>query len=122
MDLAVASPGSVHLLDYGAFYWPPWTPWGVAQLYRTPRCILPAAYAVHLWETKMWRSLLGNLRPETLAPRDTCFARLAAAVHNGSFAFGDALLGPDEPADTASTLVSSSSLLQQLGPSHRYPK
>ena len=37
MEMAVAHPGSVRLLDYTAFYWPPWNPWGVAQIYRVRR-------------------------------------------------------------------------------------
>ena len=36
-----------------------WTPWGIAQLYRTPRCLLPNASAVHLWETKVGREAPG---------------------------------------------------------------
>lgn len=50
--LAADHPGSVRQLGYGAFYWPPWNTWGIAQLYRSGRCLLPEAFAVHLWETK----------------------------------------------------------------------
>ncbi|EOD17055.1 hypothetical protein EMIHUDRAFT_244523 [Emiliania huxleyi CCMP1516] len=48
-----SAPSSVRVLAYGAFYWPPWNPWGVAQLYRSERCLLRGGYAVHLWETKL---------------------------------------------------------------------
>ena len=44
---------TVHALDYDVFYWPPWNPWGIAQLYRTPTCIMAEQQAVHLWETKV---------------------------------------------------------------------
>ena len=53
MELAIDFPGTIRLLNYTSFYWPPWNPWGIAQLYRTRRCLVPGAYAVHLWETKM---------------------------------------------------------------------
>lgn len=44
MELASQlGPSAIRLLDYTAFYWPPWNPWGVAQLYRTPRCMLPSS-------------------------------------------------------------------------------
>ena len=39
-ELAQQMPGAVHTLDYTSFYWPPWSPWGIAQLYRTPTCIM----------------------------------------------------------------------------------
>lgn len=72
-----ATPGSgVRLLGYTAFYWPPWSPWGVAQLYRTPRCVVPGSHAVHLWETKVWTTLLGSLTPDAVRRRSSCFEKL----------------------------------------------
>ena len=58
MELAIAKPGLIALLDYTSFYWPPWNPWGVAQLYRSSRCMMPNSMGVHLWETKMWARYL----------------------------------------------------------------
>ena len=40
-------PGQVRLLGYTAFYWPPWNPWGIAQLYRTQRCVMHESMGVH---------------------------------------------------------------------------
>ena len=65
-------------------YWPPWNPWGISQLYRSPRCLMPESLGVHLWETKMYQSLLGKLTAEIVNKRDTCFARMASAVLDGS--------------------------------------
>ncbi len=45
-ELAQQMPGAVHTLDYTSFYWPPWSPWGIAQLYRTPTCIMAKQSAV----------------------------------------------------------------------------
>jgi hypothetical protein len=53
-QLARAMPDAVHVVGYDTFYWPPWNPWGIAQLYRTARCLMPGAVGVHLWETKMF--------------------------------------------------------------------
>ena len=40
----------------------------------------PAArYAVHLWETKVWRSLLSSLSPAKLEAHGSCFAKAALA-------------------------------------------
>ena len=52
-ELAQQMPDAVHTVGYSKFYWPPWNPWGIAQLYRTPTCILAEQLAVHLWETKV---------------------------------------------------------------------
>jgi len=114
MELAIAQPGAIALLDYTAVYWPPWNPWGVAQLYRTPRCMLPQSVGVHLWETKMWASLLSRLTPEMVNQRDTCFARLAAAVLDGSFDFRSAILDESMPAETADVVIVQTDLAALL--------
>ena len=105
MEMAIAKPGSVNLLPYTALYWPPWNPWGVAQIYRSARCMMPESIGLHLWETKMWASLLSKLQPEAVRKRDTCFTRLAAAVLDGSFDFSSATLGVQEPAEVVDTVV-----------------
>jgi hypothetical protein len=92
MEFALKAPERVEALPYTAFYWPPWTPWGIAQLYRSQRCLARDAYAVHLWETKMWGQLLSRLEPPMLRAPSTCFAHLAAAVFNGSYDFSLATL------------------------------
>jgi len=113
-ELAQQMPGAVHTVDYAKFYWPPWNPWGIAQLYRTPTCILSEQQAVHLWETKVWGSLLGKLTPETVRARSTCFTRLAAAILDDSYDFGAARLAPNQRAHRNDTVVFSSSLLARL--------
>jgi hypothetical protein len=100
-------PGSVRVLDYSSFYWPPWSDWGLAQLYRTGRCLLPGSSAVHLWETKMWRSLLGHLAPHDVERGASCFARSMAAVLGGSYDFSSARLEPGELAEEEIVSVSS---------------
>ena len=110
------TPSQLGVLPYDSAYWPPWNPWGLAQLYRTPRCMLPEARAVHLWETKMWRPLLGELTPERVRKQDSCFMRLAAAVLDGSYNFSAALLGPTEVAEDEQRVLYSSSLLAQWSP------
>ena len=114
MEMAVAHPGSVRLLDYTAFYWPPWNLWGVAQIYRAQRCILHGSYGVHLWETKMWASLLGKLTPADVQKGDSCFARLASAVLDGSYNFGPATLEPGAPAETVDRVLAQRDLASQL--------
>lgn len=114
MEMAIAKPGSVRLLDYTALYWPPWNPWGVAQIYRAPRCMLPQSIGLHLWETKMWSSLLGRLQPEAVRKRDTCFMRLAAAVLDDTYDFSSATLRDDEPAEVIDTLVREHTLADLL--------
>ena len=118
MDLAVERPGSVVLLNYTSLYWPPWNPWGVAQLYRTPRCLMPGSIGVHLWETKMWRALLSKLTAELVNRRDTCFARIAAAVLDGSYNFQPATLEADQPAETTDTILSQVDLSAILQAEH----
>ena len=110
------TPAQLGVLSYDSAYWPPWNPWGLAQLYRTPRCMLPEARAVHLWETKMWRPLLGGLTPERVREQDSCFMRLAAAVLDGSYNFSAALLGATEVAEDEQHVLYSSSLLAQWSP------
>ena len=107
-------PSQVRLLEYDAFYWPPWNPWGIAQLYRTPRCLMPSSYAVHLWETKMWASLLGKLQPATVASRATCFTRIASAVLEGHFNISDAVVPQGSRADVETTLVYSRPLVDEF--------
>lgn len=121
MQLAIAQPGAIRLLDYTAFYWPPWNPWGIAQLYRTPRCLMPASMGVHLWETKMWKLLLQGLTPEIIAKRDTCFSRMAAAVHDGSFNFAAATLDEGMAAETVDKVVMGHDLsgILQAAPDER---
>ena len=114
MDLAMRRPGQVRLLDYTAFYWPPWNPWGIAQLYRTPKCVMHESMGVHLWETKMWKSLLSNLTPDLVRKRDSCFASLAAAVLDSSFEFGAATLAEGQTADEDDSLIQSTDLSQLL--------
>jgi len=106
---------SVHVLDYAAFYWPPWNPWGIAQLYRTPTCLLPNAYAVHLWETKVWKTLLSTLSTAQVTAADTCFTRIASAILSDSFDFSSAIIGASERAAEGVTVVSSRPLLSQIG-------
>ena len=77
----------------------------MAQIYRSPRCMLPQSLGLHLWETKMWAVLLGKLQPDTVDKRDTCFARLAAAVLDGSFDFSSATLPEGTPAEVKDVLV-----------------
>ena len=113
-ELAQQMPDSVHTVDYAKFYWPPWNPWGIAQLYRTQTCILPEQQAVHLWETKVWASLLGKLTPEMVRERSTCFTRLAAAIMDDSYDFGAARLAPNVLAHRNDPLLFSSSLLSRL--------
>lgn len=114
MELAIAQPGTIALLDYTTMYWPPWNPWGIAQLYRTKRCMLPQSLGVHLWETKMWAVLLSKLTPQMVRQRDTCFTRLAAAVLDGSFDFSGATLAEGMPAETADTLLAQTDLASLL--------
>jgi hypothetical protein len=114
MELAIRDPGSVRLLGYTAFYWPPWNPWGVAQIYRAARCALPASMGIHLWETKMWASLMSKLTPERVKRRDTCFTRLAAAVLDGSFDFSSATLDDGAAAETTDTLLAQTDLARLL--------
>ena len=114
MEMAIAKPGSVKLLPYTAFYWPPWNPWGVAQIYRAKRCILPDSLGLHLWETKMWASLLGKLQPEVINKRDTCFSRLAASVLDGSYDFSSATLSEEQPAETADQVIATHDLASLL--------
>ncbi|KAL1527708.1 hypothetical protein AB1Y20_009093 [Prymnesium parvum] len=104
------------VLEYDSLYWPPWNAWGLAQLYRTPRCMLEHARAVHLWETKMWRALLGGLTPSRVEKQDSCFLRLAAAVLSDSFNFSAAMLVPPQTASTEEHLLYSVSLLEQWSP------
>ena len=105
---------TVHALDYDVFYWPPWNPWGIAQLYRTPKCVMHESMGVHLWETKMWKSLLSNLTPDLVRKRDSCFASLAAAVLDSSFEFGAATLAEGQTADEDDSLIQSTDLSQLL--------
>lgn len=113
-ELAQQMPDSVHTVDYSKFYWPPWNPWGIAQLYRTPSCIMAAQQAVHLWETKVWASLLGKLTPEMVRERSSCFTRLAAAIMDDTYDFGAARVAPNQRAHRNDTVVFSSSLLSRL--------
>ena len=112
--LAQEMPGAVHTVDYTQFYWPPWTPWGISQLYRTPTCIMPQQSGVHLWETKVWKSLLSKLTPEQLHERGSCFLRLAAAIMDDSYDFSAARVPPGEFAHRNDSVVFSSSLLSRL--------
>lgn len=112
--LATRMPGSVRALGYSACFWPPWNAWGVAQLYRSSRCLVPGAYAVHLWETKVWASLLSTLTPDRLATDHTCFSRAALAVLNGSFDYSPAQLRPAERAEEAVDVSLSRPLLDLL--------
>jgi hypothetical protein len=114
MEFAISRPDLVRTLDYTAFYWPPWNPWGVAQLYRTPRCLMSGQHAVHLWETKMWASLLSGLEPAHLDSNGSCFARLASAVHEGTFLFGTATVAEGQRMDENDHLIHSASLAAQL--------
>ena len=114
MEFAIKSPERVRALDYTAFYWPPWNPWGIAQLYRSQRCLVRDQHAVHLWETKMWASLLGRLEPSQVASRATCFLRLANAVLDGSFAFDDATLDEGSAMDETVTVLYSADVQSQL--------
>lgn len=107
------------VLEHDSLYWPPWNAWGLAQMYRSGRCMMPHARAVHLWETKMWASLLSKLTVEDIKRADTCFTRLAAAVLDGSFAFAPALIEPGESADTEQRVLYSSSLLDLWSPAER---
>lgn len=112
--LAAAAPSSVRVLAYGAFYWPPWNPWGVAQLYRSERCLLRGGYAVHLWETKVWRSLLSSLSPAKLEAHGSCFAKAALAVLRGTFNYTPATLRPGERAEESLTVSLSRPLAELL--------
>jgi len=114
LKLALEMPTAVHVLDYGAFYWPPWNAWGVAQLYRSSRCLLRGATAVHLWETKVWRTLLSELTPEDLHAQTSCFANMARAVLSGSYDFETATLRPGELAEENVAVLHSTSLLTHL--------
>jgi hypothetical protein len=107
-------PGAVHALGYTDCFWPPWNPWGVAQLYRSSRCLVPGAYAVHLWETKVWAPLLSTLTPQHLAIDQTCFGRMARAVLDGSFDFSAAQLRPTERTEEAIDVSLSRPLLDLL--------
>ena len=114
LELASRMPGAVHVLSYTDFYWPPWSRWGLSQLYATSRCLLPTAYGVHLWETKMWASLLSSLTPAMLEQEDTCFGAAARAVLSGSFNFSVAHLRLGEMAEESLTVALSRPLLDLL--------
>jgi hypothetical protein len=62
----------------------------------------------------MWGSLLGKLRPESVAKRDTCFARLASAVLQGDFDFSSAIVSSGSPAETADTVLAQHDLASLL--------
>jgi len=113
-ELAQQMPESVHTVDYAKFYWPPWNPWGIAQLYRTQTCIMAEQQAVHLWETKVWQSLLGKLTPEMVREGGTCFTRLAAAIMDDTYDFSAARVAPNQLAHRNDTVVFSTSLLSRL--------
>ena len=116
-ELRLAEPSSVRTVDYASFYWPPWNPWGIAQLYRTERCILPTSSAVHLWETKVWKTLLHALSPSSLSDlaRDTCFGRLGQAIHDDTFDFSAARLQNGNPSHEDVKRTYSASLLDIWG-------
>ena len=116
-ELRLAEPSSVRTVDYASFYWPPWNPWGIAQLYRTERCILPTSSAVHLWETKVWKTLLHALSPSSLSDlaRGTCFGRLGQAIHDSTFDFSAARLQNGNPSHEDVKRTYSASLLDIWG-------
>ena len=70
--------------------------------------------AVHLWETKVWKSLLSKLTPAMVRERSTCFTRLAAAILDGTYDFSAARVAPGQRAHRNDTVVFSSSLLSRL--------
>lgn len=115
-QIAREHPEQVHILDYTAYFWPPWTPWGIAQLYRTRQCMVPGALAVHLWETKVWDKLLKKLTPERLEAEDSCYMILANAVFKGHYDFSKAFLTGGQRADAAINVTESRSLLSMVIP------
>ena len=48
--------------------------------------------AVHLWETKVWRSLLSTLSEAQLRTGETCFLKMGAAILDGSYDFAPTAL------------------------------
>ena len=53
----------------------------MAQLYRSERCLLRGAFAVHLWETKVWASLLSTLTPERLETEVSIYLSIYLSVY-----------------------------------------
>ena len=111
MELAVeflqgAAPSTTPL------YWPPWNPWGVAQIYRSRRCLMPHSFAVHLWETEDVGALSSPW--SLLARRKTCSRRSGTPSTMESYDFSAAVLEEGTAADETDMILMEAPLLEQI--------